>query len=195
MVGAPDVTTSVSVPIVFQNLPRDLEFASDLPDRVRLEITGAGGTLTPGELAEASVAINLAGVRAAGERTFPIERENALLPAGVQLLRAQPSQVRLRLEPRLSRELPVRVRVGKFPGKGIEIISMQVEPQRLLITGPESSVREATIADTDPLDLSTVTGDAEIPAYVFVSDPRVRFESGSRVAVRVKVKKDGGNQF
>jgi YbbR domain-containing protein len=193
MVGVPDVTTSVSVPIVFQNLPRDLEFASDLPDRVRLEITGASGKLSPSELSDASVVINLAGVRASGERTFPIERENAMLPAGVQLERAQPSQVRLRLEPRLSREVPVQVRVGKFPGKGLEIVSLQVEPQRLLIVGPESVVREAAAADTDPLDLSGVTGSAEVPAHAFLNDPRIRFAAGSRVTVRVRVKQNGEN--
>jgi YbbR domain-containing protein len=193
MVGVPDVTTSVSVPIVFQNLPRELEFASELPDRVRLEITGASGKLSPSELSDASVVINLAGVRAAGDRTFPIERENAMLPAGVQLERAQPSQVRLRLEPRLSREVPVQVRVGKFPGKGLEIISLQVEPQRLLISGPESSVREATSAETDPLDLSGISDTAEIPAHASTGDPRIRFTAGSRVTVRVQVKKNGEN--
>jgi hypothetical protein len=192
-VGAPDVTTSVSVPIVFQNLPRELEFASELPDRVRLEITGAVGKLSPSELSDASVVINLEGVRASGERTFPIERQNAMLPAGVQLERAQPSQVRLRIEPRLTREVPVKVRVGRNPGPGLEIATLQAEPGQLIIAGPESSVREVAAAETDPIDLSALTDSAELPVQASVDDPRVRFVSGSRVKVLVKVKKIGEN--
>ena len=40
LVGDPEVMTSISAPIHYKNLPRDLDIASEVPERVQIEIRG-----------------------------------------------------------------------------------------------------------------------------------------------------------
>ena len=42
LVGEQEMATSVSAPIEFKNIPRDLEISSDIPERIRLEILTLG---------------------------------------------------------------------------------------------------------------------------------------------------------
>src|SRR5579872_962252 len=71
----PELATSVSVPILFKDLPDDLAIASDVPERVRLMIRGLARRLTPESLAETEVVLDLSSIQP-GERTFTINDWN-----------------------------------------------------------------------------------------------------------------------
>jgi YbbR domain-containing protein len=189
LVHEPELVTSHSVPVFFKNLPRDIEIGSDVPDRVHIELRGPAGRLSPAHLAEASVLLDLSKIQAAGERTFTVTDSSLTLPPGVEFLRAVPSQLRLRFDRVLSKEVTVHARVGVEPPKGYEIISREVRPARLKITGPENRVRAIEEAQTDPLDLSGVFSDAEVHAHAYVADPQVRFEATPLVTVKVVVRR------
>lgn len=189
VVAEPDLVTSQSAPVFYKNLPRDLEIGSDVPDRVHLEIRGPAGKITPTRLAEANVLLDLADVRAPGERTFTVNSASIHLPADVELLRAVPSQLRLRFERVLVKVVPVVVRRGVPPPAGRELASVQVTPSVLRITGPESRVRLIETAQTDPIDLGTTEGKAEFRVHAYVADPQVRVDGSPMVAVKVDVEK------
>lgn len=189
LVHEPELVTSHSVPVFFKNLPRDIEIGSDVPDRVHIELRGPAGRLSPARLAEASVLLDLSSIQAAGERTFTVTESSLTLPPGVEFLRAVPSQLRLRFDRILSKEVQVHARVGVQPPKGYEIVSQLVRPEVLKVTGPENRVRAIDEAQTDPLDLSGVFSDAEIRAHAYVTDPQVRFEGTPVVTVKVVVRR------
>jgi YbbR domain-containing protein len=193
VVGEPELMTSQSAPVLYKNLPRDLQIASDVPDRVHLEIRGASGRLTPQQLAETAVVVDLSAVGSPVERTFTITGDSVTLPPGVKLLRAVPSQLRLRFERALSKEVPVQVRAGKPPA-GYRLASEQVSPAKLRVTGPESRVQALESAQTDPIDLGAVVGPAEFRVHAYVTDPQVRFESSPIVTVRINVTKVGAER-
>lgn len=192
-VGEPETSTSLSVPVQYQNAPRHLEISSAMIDRVRLEVHGPQSKLKQSYMADVAAVVDLAGVNRPGERTFPLDGAQIALPPGVQVERVMPPQVRLRFEKRLTRQLPVQVRVADQPPAGYEVVSLRVVPQYVTVEGPESRVQEVTVAETDALDLSAVTERDEIPAHASLEDPQVRFVGSSRVLVHVDVKKTGGN--
>jgi hypothetical protein len=189
LVGEPELTTSISVPVQYLNMPKDFEISSDVLERVHLEIRGPSAKLTPEALQEAAAILNLRTVGSPGERTFPIEPADAYLPIGVELIRAVPSQVRLRFERRLARLVPVTIRLASPPPEGYEVVSQTAEPDRLRLVGPETRVREVQSVETDPIDLAGVVSRAEFTVEVFVPDSYVRLESPKRVRVRVEVRK------
>ncbi|MEP7366743.1 MAG: CdaR family protein [Acidobacteriota bacterium] len=190
-VGEPETSTSVSVPVQYQNTPRDLEISSAVIDRVRLEVHGPQSKLKQNYMADVAVVVDLADVVRPGERTFPLDSAKIALPPGVRVEGVMPPQVRLRFEKRTVREVPVQVRVATQPPAGYEVVSLRVIPQRVRVEGPESRVEEVTVAETDALDLSSVTGRDEIAAHASLDDPQVRFVGGSRVLVHVEVRKTG----
>jgi YbbR domain-containing protein len=187
IVGEPDVATSILVPLQLENTPRSLEIASGTPTQVRLDVRGPEGRLTPAELGNVAVVIDLSEVNGPGERTIPIDASNVSLPNGVSLERAQPYELDLVLERRVEREVPVKLKVGVPPGPGLTLERAEIVPQSLLVSGPETHMRDVSHAETAPLDLSAIRGDAEIATHAFLNDSLVRFDRGSRVSVRVKI--------
>jgi YbbR domain-containing protein len=185
VVGGPELTTSISAPIEYQNLPAGLEMSLDTPDHVYLEVQGLRPMLHDSSLSRASVLLNLSSVQTPGERTVTIESRNIDLPEGVRLIRAMPSQLRLRFERQVQADVPVEVRLAAPPPEGYRVSGQQVKPPTVRIIGPESRVRQLTHAETDPVDLSRVVGQAEFRVHVYVGDPHVRLVSSPMVAVSI----------
>jgi YbbR domain-containing protein len=187
VVRDPELHTTVPVPVLYRGMPQNLELSGELQDRVQVELRGPASQLTPEDLADAAVVLDLGAVEKPGDRTYTIEPSNVSLPAGVRLSRAVPSQLRLHFERRMSRRVPVRVRFSAGPPDGFEVVSNSVTPDTLAIVGPESNVRLIAFVDTDSIDLSNVFAPAEFSVNVYVADAQVRFEGVPRVTVRVEV--------
>ncbi|MEZ5400764.1 MAG: CdaR family protein [Bryobacteraceae bacterium] len=192
VIQEPEVGTSILAPVQYRNMPKDLEISSDVRDRIHVEVRGPASKLTPTGLDDASVILDLGFVKRAGERTFPV-KQNMHLPAGVVLDRAVPAQVRLKFEKRVTREVPVVVRIGSPPA-GYEIVSQQVSPGRVKLVGPESRVREVESVETDPVDLSETKESEEFLVQTYVADPQVRVDGDGRVAVRVQLNRIGSGE-
>ena len=193
VVGEPELVTSQAVPVLYKNLPRDLEIASDVPDRVHLEIRGPAGKLAASNLAQTAVMLDLAQVQSPGEQTFTVTTGSINLPMGVELLRAVPSQLRLHFDRMSSKSIPVQVRISADPPNGYAVITKEIAPQTLRILGPESHVQSIGWAQTDPIDLSSVVGRTEFHVHAYVADPQVRFDTTPLVTVLVDVEKQSGH--
>ena len=187
--GTPQVVTSISAPIEYQNMPQDLESTAELPRRVSLEISGPAARVHEADLTNRRVVLNLESVQRPGERTFGIDRRNIDLPAGLHLVRAVPAQVRLIFERTVSASVPVRVRIATPPPEGYLVSRQQAIPNTLRIVGPESRVRQVASVDADPIDLSRTVGKARFQVHAFVADPQVRFVSPPLVEVSISLEK------
>ncbi|MBM3735821.1 MAG: YbbR-like domain-containing protein [Acidobacteria bacterium] len=190
VVGEQEVNTSVAAPIQLRNLPKDLEMSSDLQENVHLEIRGSSSRLTPGNLAATVVTLDLSSVSRPGDRTFPIDSRSAVLPAGVTLIRAVPSLVRLHFERRMSKEVPVKVKFSGSLPAGVELGQVSVEPASIRLLGPESRVSDETAVETDPVELGDLNEGGAVQVQVYSGDSQVRIEGDGRVTVRVELKKD-----
>ena len=184
----PELATSISVPIEFKNLPEDLDISSGVPDRVHIEIRGPSGRLTRDYVADLAAVLDLTGVRP-GERTFTIQSRNLNLPVGVEFYRAVPSQITLRLDRVVAREVRVAPRYSKSAPEGYRLKSFQVNPARVTIRGPEDHLKQIEQVMTDPIDLGGVVGQAEFHVHLNLGDPQVRLESPTLVTVRVLLEK------
>ena len=190
----PDVVTSVSVPIYFRNQPRSLEFATEAPDHLVLEIRGPSSKLGPDSLKEMAVQIDLANISTAGERTFTIDRSNITVPFGVTFVHAVPSQLRLQFDKQLTKQVPVRVRYQSTPPDGWKVYREAVTPEVLRIIGPANKVDKIECAETDHIDVEWKPGEKTVRVHVFAGDPQVRFESSPMVTVKVLVERSSQQQ-
>jgi len=187
--GEPVLVTTHAVPILYKNLPKDLLIGSDSIDQVRVEMRGPSGRLTEASLADLTVVVDLSSITGPGERTFTLAESDFHLPAGVVFRRSIPSQLHLRFGRRISREVPVQARFSAQPPEGYTIAHVAIAPATIRIAGPEGRVNAITSAQTDAIDLSAVTGPAEIRVNTFVADPQVWLETAPAVTVTVTVAK------
>ncbi|MGE5570804.1 MAG: YbbR-like domain-containing protein [Rhodospirillales bacterium] len=189
-VGSPELLTSVIAHIQYQNVPAGLEMSSDAPERIYLEVKGPAARMRNFDASRTAVVFDLSGVHRAGAYTFKVDPSNIVdLPAGMELVRAVPGQVRLQFEQRVSAEVPVRVRFSSPPPEGYRVVREVVNPPRLAIIGPESRVRQVGYVETDPIDLSRTVGETQFRVHTFIPDPQVRFVSSPEVEVTVGLEK------
>ncbi len=187
--GEPELVTSRAVPVYFEGLPADLLLTTDLPASVRVELRGPSGKLSPTSLSDTAIRLDMSPVTAPGERTFTLSRENVNLPPGVTFLRAAPSQLRLAFDRASTKDVPVEIRLAGGPPAGFRIVSQEVSPGILRVTGPEDRVKRVVMAHTDAIDLSAATADATIRVNTFVEDSQVRLESSPIVTVKLTIRK------
>lgn len=185
-----ELATTLLASVQYKNVPKDLEMSSDLPDKVHLEVSGPASKLSPAVLADTRILLDLGIVKRPGVRTFPIDQVNVVLPSGVVLERASPSQVRLSFEPRLSKMVKVKLRVRQQPTDGFEIVSQSISPPELAVVGPASRVQQIDSVETDSIDLDHLGNAAEVfTVHAYLADPQVRFAADGKVKIRVEVKK------
>jgi YbbR domain-containing protein len=189
-VGETELATSMPVAVQFKNVPANLEVVSEPIDQVFFRLRGPATRLTTGSLSEVRVQLDLAGVDTPGEHTFNLGPESLHVPAGVSVVRIVPSQVRVMLENRAVREVPVEVRYAGPPPRGYRVTGQHVWPQNVRIMGPQSRVEHLQSAQTDAIDLSSTVSNAEFRVPAFLTDPHLRFEGNPpMISVRVLMEK------
>jgi hypothetical protein len=191
-VGEQEVSTMITAPVHFRNLPKDLETSSDFPQNLRLEIRGPAGKLTQRNLEEVAVSLDLLVVSRPGQRTFTITRDNVDLPAGAIFSRAIPAQIRLEFDRSMEKEVLVDALLSNGPPEGYEIVRREAFPPRLRIVGPAGRVESIASVQTDPIDVSSVVARREFQVHAYSVDPYVRFVKSPDVAVIVEVARRTG---
>jgi YbbR domain-containing protein len=189
--GSRETTASVSSPVQYRNVLKNLEISSEIVEQVHLLLRGPSLSLTRLSANDVPVVLDLSQVKGPGETTFTLSLENIDLPAGVTLERAIPGQVRLRLETRIAQEVPVRVRYEYLPA-GMEIAEEELIPAQLQVIGPESRVSQIQFVETDPVDLRLLDENGEARTAAFAGDPQVNFTGSSQVRVRVTLRPRAG---
>lgn len=185
----PELATIVSVPVEYNNFPKDLEISSKIVDSIDVEARGPAGEVRSLQDSGIAAIVDFAGVKAPGERTFTLTANELKLPRGIALIRTIPAQLRFRFESQETREVPVEVKFsGRLPA-GLVVAGMDVEPPRLSIIGPESRMRESKALISDPFDLTGVTGDATQTLSVYEAEPEVRILDAPQVTVKIRVQR------
>lgn len=189
VVGETEVATSMPIVVQYRNMPPDLEITGDNLDRLFVQVRGPVARVSAESLARTPLVLDLSNVRRPGEQTFNVTERELGLPAGVRLVRAVPAQIRLTLDRRLTRMLPVEVRFDGNPPPGYRVVNLRINPPAARVSGPEYYVTRTTSVVTDPLNISSTVGAAEFRVPIYVDEPQVRIESTRMVNVSVTLEK------
>jgi YbbR domain-containing protein len=186
----PELSTFLSVPVEYRNLPKDLEINSDVVESVLLEVRGPAGELRglPEARQRYSVILDMSNV-GSGEHTFSIDGGDVSLPRGMHLVRAIPAEVRLNFERGAERSVPVEVRLGGGLPPDLRVVKAVADPASMDVAGPVSRVARVSSVETDPVNLKPEEGTVEYRVNAYISDPRVRFQDSPQVTVKVTLGK------
>jgi len=184
---------AVRAPIVFQNVPYDLEISSESIPEAQIRVRGPERLIRQIRSSDIHAEINLQGAKP-GERTFDLTSEQVRHPHELLVVQVVPGQVRLDFDTRLIREVEIRPRVIGIFVEGEQIAKVEVDPARITISGPKQHVERVDSATTDPVDASGTMTRATFVTNVYVSDPLVQVVRPVPIHVTVTMEKAGETQ-
>jgi len=184
---------AVRAPIVFQNMPPEIEISSETIPEAQIRVRGPERVIRQLRANDVHADIDL-GIAKPGERTFDLTSQQVRHPRELIVVQVVPSQVHLAFDTRLTREVEIHPRVtGNFLA-GEQIARVEVDPAKVTITGPRHHVERVDSATTDPVDASGTMTQATFVTNVYVSDPLVQVVQPTPIHVTVIVEKVGENR-
>lgn len=181
---------AVRAPIVFQNVPPNLEISSESAPEAQIRVRGPERVIRQLRSNEVQAEINLADAKAQ-ERTFDLTAQQVRHPRELTVVQVVPSQLHLAFDTRLTRDVEVHPRVTGNFANGEQIVKVDSDPARVTITGPRHHVERIDAATTDPIDATGTRGSAVFTTNVYVPDPLVQVDQATSIRVTVVVQRVG----
>jgi len=172
--------------VTLVNVPPDMVITSEVPRFLSLRVRGPLSRLRSLDPVQTGVVIDLRGA-GEGQRDFPVETRNVVVPPGVEVLAVSPSQVPLRLERLGRRRLPIRARVVGEPATGLAVGSVVADPATAVLTGPRFQLEALQVVTTEPVNVDGTDGPVEAQAAVRSPHPLMRVVEPLTVRVSVEI--------
>ncbi len=186
LVDEPELIETVTVPVEYRNLASNLDLSPDAPSQIQLQVRGSRSRLNDVSAERTNIVLDLKAMTQPSSRTFTIQETSINLPPTVTLLRSMPSQLRVKLERRLYKELPVKVEFESPLPSNIKVISTEIVPAVIKVVGPESRISLATFIATEPINLNDTRILKPFLVHVLLADPELSIVGSAQVTIRLQ---------
>jgi YbbR domain-containing protein len=184
--GEENVERVIRVPLELQQFPPGLETTGDVPTTVDVRVRGGSGVLSRVAAGDVVAVLDLRTARP-GQRLFPVTPDQVRVPFGVQVVQIMPAAVAMTFEPSATRQVKVVPAVEGRPAPGYVVGSITVDPVSVDIIGPESAVKRATQAMTEPVSVSGARGQVRGTVGIGMFDPALRLKIPRPASVTVQI--------
>ncbi len=163
--------------------------ASTYPKMVKIRLRGETDSIYPILESDITASIDLSRFDAEGEVRIPVRAHLSGTALGIDPLEVtvDPAEVKIRLERRLTKKVPVNPDFGGFPETGFELTGYTVKPSTVEISGPRSVLAKLAAVSTETIDLSGRSGNFSGTALLLNGNPLVDFAGNERVEYDVGV--------
>jgi YbbR domain-containing protein len=185
--SSPPAEIALKVPIIFRNMPADLEISSQNIPEVQIRLRGPERTVRRLQASDLRAEIDLAGMKA-GERTFDLTKAIGV-PYRLEIAEVVPSEVALVFDTRVTRQIPVKPRVTGSPANGYRIGEITSDPATVEVAGPKKQIDAVESAITDPIDVTGVLDQITVSRPAYVSDPLIQVTTPAPVRITITMQK------
>jgi YbbR domain-containing protein len=182
-------TSEIVLPVFLEleNIPAQTEVFGDLPDSVQIRLRGPSSLLRTLSQQNVSFSIDMKDATLGEEKVVALTPDLVHAPFGVDVVRVNPSSVRLTVEQTAARDVKVVPVLSGAPAQGFEIESTVIHPETVQVEGPVSHIR-----DMETIKTSRLNVDGRKEAFHEVveldwSDPTVQPKPGT-VTVEVRIR-------
>ncbi len=140
------------VPLQFKNLSPAMSLIGDTVDAVNVRLRASDTILNTLSTGQIDISLDLSNVTY-GEQYIPLTFDKIRVPFGAEVIKVTPPTIRLLVERKLEKEIPIVPNFGGSPAPGFKLIRFSLNPSRVTVTGAESEVQEVGEATTDLIPL------------------------------------------
>ncbi len=152
--GAEDAQRSMFVDVVaiLPSADSGKILISEIPDRVKLTLQGSRSLLNSIRREDLEIQVDLTDTQL---RYYYFDPASLDLPAGVQIVQMAPASIPLTWADRIERRVPVEPQLVGTPRPGLSVAGpTSIEPDRVLLRGPQNEVDPLAALETEPIDVS-----------------------------------------
>ena len=142
------------VPVTFRNVPKSLTLLNSSRNYdVEIRVKGPQSLINNLTSRQFTLEINLAQAQP-GEAFFSIFPQDIKSPRGIRVIRVLPPQLKVVLEPLVSRIVPIEPVILGVPAEDYELKQINVFPPTVKVMGPKSKVEELKNVRTTSLSIT-----------------------------------------
>jgi len=172
--GQGTVSISMDVPLQVEGLNQDIAIINNLPDHIRVTISGLQARLNSLKPGDIRVPLKMAHIEKPGVVDQALEITSIRLPAGLTATKLQPDRLQVQLDRVVQRKIALNPQVDVPKGWLAKNISLQ--PSQVLLAGPEVWLDALSEVDTTPVHPEAKSGSFKFTVSV---------ESPSGKAIRI----------
>ncbi|MEJ5227272.1 CdaR family protein [Thermodesulfovibrio sp.] len=176
--------TSIEVPLELKNTPAEMEVLRQSVKKITVSISARERILKDIAQNDVRVIVDISNVKL-GENSIPITKSSVKLPRGVEILRIDPSTVKLFVDKKEQKNIPVKAVITGKPEKGFVIDSVEVSPSNISIEGAKRELDRIRIIKTEPIDIEGLNNNLTIQAKI---DPEGKIFRAEKDTVNVMVR-------
>jgi YbbR domain-containing protein len=167
-------TRFFSVPVVLENL-NGMVMSSSYPRMIRVSLRGEANSIYSVMEDDIEVYVDMDRANTPGTYVVPVQwrrKDSAQFTDPVQIS-VDPMEITLSLDNRMSKFVPI---IANFKGQvenGYTMTAYTLNPNQIIIDGPEGLTNSVTEVYTEEIDLSGRTSDFSITAAILQRDPLI----------------------
>jgi YbbR domain-containing protein len=187
-----DVERTISIDVIYENLPQDLVIVNKPADKITITARGARGQIISLSPKRLRYSIDLSSI-SPGLSKFEVHAGQLKVPRGVQIVGITPAEIRVDVDRVVDKMVPVKPVLAP-PDTGYEIVDKPVvEPQEVRVQGPSRIMYNLKSISTDTVSTSgvkskfTIEVPLKAPPFVELVNPqtvRVTVDVRERVSVK-----------
>jgi YbbR domain-containing protein len=165
--------------------------SSQYPRTVRATLRGESNALFAIQDEDVRASLDLSGYHAEGQYRVPIqiERKGSALGVDPLEIRTDPSDVAVTMERRITRVVPVTPSFKGFLEPGYELVSFEMSPSEVEVSGPASAIARVADVQTDFIELAGRNVDFIVKSRLVRKDSLVSISGPESVEFRAVVQR------
>jgi diadenylate cyclase len=180
----------LTVPLEYRNMPGHMEIVGDMVNRLEVGIRGPRGIISGISQDQVRAHIDLS-QSLKGLNYVRITTDNIRFPLGTEITKINPSSIRLFLEEVKTRSVQVKAQLTGKLVPPLQLKTVLIEPQFIVLQGPESQLGKVRQVLTEPIDLNGIKGDTKLSVSLEVNFPPIRLapHQPSQVTAEIKIER------
>lgn len=178
---------AVDVPIAFKNVPKGLELLRESAKLVTLNLRGHERLLKSIRPIDISIVIDMSKAKR-GENIYFLDKNSIVLPRPADILRIEPTSIRVVLDDTVSKTLPVKASVIGTPEKGFRVVSVEVKPSSVTVEGSRTELARLAVLRTETIDVTGLDSDIRESARINTNGKNIRTKT-PEVAISIDIRR------
>jgi len=184
--GAADIERGVDIPVVFTGVPEKLVITDQSTGAINIRVRGSRAALRDVGPSEQQYRVDVSGAKL-GTLVHEVDASLIEVPRGASITSRSPAVIEVKFERRGRKAVHVRVDLEGEPAEGFEVVSVEVEPPRVWLTGARGDVLRLSEVATETIDVKGLAAPVEREVRLSLGSDHVWMEEQESVTVRLQV--------